>query len=96
MLWPLGYKAHPLLCTIPPHLATGRGVVCASAAQSTSPGKQGTGYRGCWPLEQGMKLQCAPQGQLSSGRVSLPSKPLVTKQRRGLKALMFEHVSSAL
>lgn len=95
MLWLLGYKAHPLLCPIPP-TSTGRGVVCASPAQSTSHGKQGTGYRGCWPLEQGMKLQCVPQGQLSSGRGRVPSKPLVTKQGRGLKALMFEHVSSAL
>lgn len=44
-----------------------------------------------------MKLQCVPQGQLSSGRVSPANpKPLVIKQGRGLKALMFEHVSSAL
>lgn len=87
----------PFLLHSPQHLATGKGIVCAAAAQSTFHGKQGTGYRGYWPLEQCMKLECVPQGQLSSGRVSLPNlKPLVTKQGRGLKALMFEHVSSAL
>lgn len=42
-------------------------------------------------------LPGVPQGQLSNGRVTHPDpKPLVTKQGRELKALMLEHVSSAL
>lgn len=90
-----GTRLIPLLCSIPPTPSHWEGTCLCNYCPKHVPWRAGN--RGCWPLEQCMKLQCVPQGQLSSGRVSLPNpKPLVTKQGRGLKALMFEHVNSAL